>query len=63
MRTILKGENYDVCKLSPREAQQLGAVGQFAVLDRFYSKDNSFNNVCNVFVTEQDAREWVAEHD
>ena len=63
MKTIYKGDNYDVCKLTPRDAQQLGAVGRFAVLDRFYGKANSFNSVCNVFVTEQEARNWVTEHD
>ena len=63
MKTIHKGDNYDVCRLAPSEAQRIGAVGRFAVLDRFYGKDNSFNSICNVFVTEQEALDWVDEHD
>lgn len=63
MKTIFKGDNYDVCKLTDNDAYQLGAVGRFAVLDRFYGKADSFNSVCQVFVTEQEARDWVAEHD
>lgn len=63
MKTIFKGDNYDVCKLTDSDAHQLGAVGRYAVLDRFYGKSNSFNSVCNVSATEQEALDWVAEHD
>lgn len=63
MKTIFKGNSYDVCKLTPNEARQIGACGRFAVLDRFYGKENSFNSICNVFMTEQEAKDWIAEHD
>ena len=63
MKTIFKGDNYDVCKLTHSESFQIGACGRFAVLDRFYDKGNSFANICNVFMTEKEAKEWIAEHD
>ena len=38
MKTIHKGNNYDVCKLTDNDAYQLGAVGRFAVLIGFTVK-------------------------
>ena len=70
MKTIFIGDSYEVCKLTSREAQQFGTVDRFAVLDRFalmldrfFEKANSFTSICSVFATEQEARDWVAEHD
>lgn len=63
MKTIFKGIYHDVCKLTPGEAHQIGVCGRFAVLDRFYEKSNSFNNICNVFQTEQEAKDWISEHE
>lgn len=63
MQTIFKGDNYDVCKLTPWDMQQLWTSGEFAVLDRVVGEAESYNSVCQVFVTEQEARDWVAEHD